>query len=72
MLKPHFCVFMGTSFQWCKMRGTLFLWAFGRDRTSLAEDAKCKHVKSGFCCIQSMFDFIQNYRVIPKIFQEVN
>jgi len=59
VLKPQFCVFMGTSFQWCKMWGTLFLWAFGQDHTSIAENAKCKNVKSGFCYIQSMFDFMK-------------
>ena len=71
MLKPQFCVFMVT-FQWCKMWGTLFLWAFGRDHTNIAESAKCKNAKSGFCYMQSMLDFMQNYRVIPQIFQEVN
>jgi hypothetical protein len=50
---------MGTSFQWCKMWGTLFLWAFGRDHTSIAKNAKCKNVKSGSCYIQSMFDFMK-------------
>jgi len=61
---------MGTSFQWCKMRGTLFLWAFGRDHTSIAENAKCKNVKSGFCYIQSMFDFMKKLQgdELRKIF----
>jgi len=72
MLKPQFYVFMGTSIHWYKMWGKLFLWAFGRDHTNIAGNANCKNVKSGFCYIQSMFDLMKNYRVIPQIFQEVN
>jgi hypothetical protein len=38
----------------------------------ITENVDCQNINSGFCCIQSMFDVMQNYRVIPPIFQMIN
>jgi hypothetical protein len=52
---PSFTFLWGPHKNYVKIWETLFLWAFGRDHTKkvhkITEDTKCRHVKSGFCCI---------------------